>query len=406
MRPSSRSTDYLRRCLADERGGIMALVAVSLIMILASTGLAVDLGRGYVERLRLGRAVDAGSLAGARTLRLGQSSAQSEALAVARANGVEDGVANVSTSVRFAVNGRGENTVTVTAQRTIPTTFMRVLGHRDMALAVSATAAVPPVDLVLVLDQSGSLRRTNSWRSLQTAARDFVTHFDDAIDQLGLVSFQVTAADRFVINHGFSGAIASEISSMPAVGDTNTGEGLRLALLQMQRPNIRATSGKIVVFFTDGRPTATRVAIGPPGNPADRVIAANTQSLGAIRGYFDNPDAIPLDALATPDGCAQWAVCFGWDENVVRSQSRQAGLVQADQLRAAGVVVYVIALGDPAATDPLLTPDLAYLRRIANEDGIENAGQPQGRMFFAPSRAELKQVFDLVAQDLMVRLAR
>jgi len=406
MRRRSDGSQLLRRYLEDERGGIMALVAVALIMVLASTGLAVDMGRGYVERLRLGRAVDAGSLAGARTLRLGQPSAQSEALAVARANGVADGVGAVSTSVKFAVNNRGENTVTVTAARTIPTTFMRVLGRTDMALAASATAAVAPLDMVLVLDQSGSLKMTNSWGSLQAAARQFVTHFDDSIDQLGLVSFQTSAADRFVINHNFSGAITAVINHMPSAGYTNTGEGLRLALRQMRQPNVRARSGKVVVFFTDGRPTATRAAIGPPGNPADRIIATPARSMSLVRGYFDNPDALPLDVAPVPDGCLMWAVCFGWDENIVRTQGQQAGLNMADQIRANGIMILVIALGDPSATDPLLTPDLAYLRRIANEDGIENARQPRGRMFFAPSPRELAQVFDLVAQDLMVRLAR
>ena len=68
---------YPGRVLRDEGGGIAALVAISTIMLLASTGLGVDMGRGYVERLRLGRAVDAGSLAGARSLRLGRATAQS-----------------------------------------------------------------------------------------------------------------------------------------------------------------------------------------------------------------------------------------------------------------------------------------------------------------------------------------
>jgi len=390
--------------LADEKGGILAFVAVSLVMMLASTGLAVDLGRGYVERLRLGRAVDAGALAGARTLRTGQSTAMGEAQAVAAVNGVIGGV-DVSTSIRFGVNARGENTVTMTASRTIPTTFMRVLGHQDMAIAASATAAVPPIDLVLTLDQSGSLARTGSWRSLQQAARAFVTYFNDSIDQLGLVSFQVAATDRVVIRHGFSGPITTAINAMNAAGDTNMGEGLRLALSQMQQPTVRTTSQKVVVFFTDGRPTALRAPVGPSGSPVDRVIATHSSSLGLVRGYFDNPDQIPLDAPATPDGCANQPTCFGWDEGIVRTQAQLAGLSTADQIRSRGIMIYVIALGDPTATDPLLTPDLAYLRRIANESGIENASQPEGRMFFAPSSAELGRVFDLVAQDLVVRLS-
>ncbi len=397
---------YLGRALRDERGGIAALVAVSLIMVLASTGLAVDLGRGYVERVRLGRAVDAGVLAGARSLRLGQPMARTEAAAVAKANGVSPGVGDIATSIQFGVNARGENTITMQAGRTIPTTFMRVLGHQDMTLGVTATAAVTPLDLVLVLDQSGSLGRTNSWRSLQSAARNFVGYFNDSIDQLGLVSFQVMGFDRFQISHSFKNTITSQINSMPPLGDTNMGEGLRLALQQMQRSNIRPSAGKVVVFFTDGRPTAVRAAIGPPGSPQDRIIATSSATTNVVRGYFDNPDAILPDVRPGPvDGCSDVPLCFGWDEPTVRIQSQLAGLAMADAIRAQGIVIYTIALGDPNQIDPLLTPDLDYLRSIANEGGLVSSSQPQGRMFFAPSPAELQGVFDLVAQDLMVRLS-
>jgi Mg-chelatase subunit ChlD len=404
MRFPTGQNGFARRCLQDESGGIIALVAVAMVMMLASTGLAVDLGRGYVERVRLGRAVDAGSLAAARALRLGQVAAQSQAVAVAKANGVQSG-ADVTTSIEFGINNRGENTVTMRASRTIPTIFMKVLGQDDLDLGVSATAAVPPIDLVLVLDQSGSLGATNSFGSLQNAARHFVGYFDDSIDQLGLVSFQVAAMERFAMAHGFTNPVQNAINSIQPAGDTNMGEGLRLALQQMQGSAVRQSSGKVVVFFTDGRPTALRAPVGPPGNMEDRVIAANTIITNTVRGYFDNPDAIPLNAQASPDGCADSPACFGWDEPTVRAQAQQAGLAMADALRNEGVVIYVVALGNPRHSNPMLTPDLHYLRQIANEGGAVNAGQPQGRTFFAPSTAQLQQMFDLVAQDLLVRLA-
>lgn len=48
---------------------------------------------------------------------------------------------------------------------------------------------------------------------------------------------------------------------------------------------------------------------------------------------------------------------------------------------------------------------MAYLREISNEGGVTAGGQPRGRAYFAPSAVELRQVFDQVAQDLVVRLA-
>jgi Mg-chelatase subunit ChlD len=377
-----------------------------MVVVLGMAGLAVDLGRGYLERYRLGRAVDAGVLAAGRSMRLGQNAARSEATSVARLNGVEEGNAGVKTSIAFSTNAYGENTVTMTASKPVPTIFMRILGQYEMDVAVAATAAVAPVDMVLVLDQSGSLRTQGAWNSLRQASRSFVQHFEDRIDQVGLVSFQVRAVNRFQMSHSFTGPVISAINGMSSAGDTNTGEGLRLAGEQFQSGPVRQRSAKVVVFFTDGRPTAFRGAIGAPGNQQDRVMAVKTFSSGLIRGYFDNPDSLPMDVLAMPDGCGEVAMCFSWQEAAVRATARQMGLEQAAQLRQRGITIYTIGLGNPAATHPLQQPDLAYLQQLANEGGAVDPNQPQGTAYFAPSAAQLQQVFDLVAQDLLVRLAR
>ncbi len=76
------------RAVVDDRGAVLLLVAGSLGFVLAMAGLALDSGRAYLYRSRLSRAVDAGVLAGARAIRLGDEAAVREALAVARANGV------------------------------------------------------------------------------------------------------------------------------------------------------------------------------------------------------------------------------------------------------------------------------------------------------------------------------
>ncbi len=46
-----------------------------------------------------------------------------------------------------------------------------------------------------------------------------------------------------------------------------------------------------------------------------------------------------------------------------------------------------------------------HIMFLANEGGVADPNQPQGRMFFAPTAADLDQVFDAVAKDLLVRLA-
>lgn len=405
-RPLHAVRARLTGCARDEGGAIVVLIAVSLVMVLAAAGLAIDLGRGYVEQIRLARAVDASALAAARAMRQGQALAQSQADAVQRSNGIRNGAGGVSTSIAFGTSANGETTVIVRASRPVPTTFMRILGHQSMDVGAAATAAVPPVDLVLVLDQSGSLGSAGAWDDLQDAARTFVAYFSDDIDQVGLVSFQVRVTDRFDLAHDFTAPIRQAISLMRSDGYTNTGEGLRLGEAQFASPTQRPQAAKVLVFFTDGRPTAFRGMLGPPGNPRDRVMVVSTTQTGRVAGYYDDPDRLPSDGLTTPDGCRNIPTCFGMNENAVRSQARQAGLQKAQDIRQAGVLIYAIGLGNPNYSDPLLIPDLDYLEQIANVRGRANPGEPQGKVFFAPSAVELQDVFDEVARDLIVRLAQ
>ena len=397
-----RALSRLTARIRDESGATIVLVTICMVAVLSGVALAVDPGRAVITKAHLSRAVDAAALAGAKSLRLGQSVALQRAAALAAANGVVDGQNGVSLSIGFGTNADGEQTVAVSASQTMPTTLMAILGPSSISVGTQAVAAVPPVDMVLVLDQSGSLGSMNAFDDLQNASKSFVANFDDNLDQVGLVSFNIRAADRFQIGQPFVSAIQSEIDGMNSVGYTNTGEGLRLAGIQMQSGVVRQRSAKVVVFFTDGRPTASRDVF----SGSDRIMAVPWATSANVAGYWDNPNSLPLDSSRGPDGCGGVPVCFGvWTEPLVRAKTLQDGIDQADALRAAGILVYTIALGNPAASDPLQTPDLGYLQLLANENGIANPSQPQGKSYFAPSAAELQAVFDQVASDLLARLS-
>ncbi|TFG65708.1 MAG: VWA domain-containing protein [Gemmatimonadales bacterium] len=385
----------------NERGAVLLLVAVSLTVLLGIGGLALDSARGYLVKARLARAVDAAVLAGARSLRLGQDVARERATNVALVNGAQMGISCSDITVSFGTNAEGEQTVQVTAQRTMPTTLMRVLDIDFMNIRSMAVAAVPPVDLVLVLDQSGSLGTANAFDDLQDAAKLFVDYFDDNIDQLGLVSFQLRATERFALAGGFNTPIKNGIDLLTSFSYTNVGDGLGLAYDQITGPSVRQRSAKVVVFFTDGRPTAFRGDV----NGQERMLSIPQTGTG-IAGYYNNPDQLPTNWSPGPDGCKNVNNCFGWTEPIARAHGRQLGLDQATQLRNAGVFVYSIGLGNPNFVDPLWQPDMDYLAEIANVDGVAAPGKPVGKSYFAPSANELRSVFQQVASDLLVRLAQ
>ena len=182
------------------------------------TGLALDVGRGYVLKAQLSRAADAAALAAARSLRSGKPEALKRAVAVAGANGVLNGVNGVDVSLAFGTNEFDEETVTVTASQIIPTLLMRLIGEDSLRVRSAAEAAIPPVDIVLVLDQSGSLDAANAWDDLQDAAKQFVRYFEDDIDQMGLVSFNLRAESHFGIRHTFTAQAEHVIDTTSALG--------------------------------------------------------------------------------------------------------------------------------------------------------------------------------------------
>jgi len=393
----------------DPRGAVLLIVAGSMLFMLGMAGLVLDSGRGYLARLHLTRAVDAAALTGARTLRAGEGEARSQATAVARANGVADGLDETTLGVDIATDAKGESTVEVTAAQSVPTIFMRLFGIDHINVRAAAVAAVPPVDIILVIDQSGSLGQVGAWDDLQAAAREFIAYFNDDIDQMGLVSFQTRAANRFMIDHGFRTPIESRINGMSSDGWTNYGEGLRLAYEQITSSNVRERSAKVVVFFTDGRPTAFRGTIGG----RDRIMAT-AQELPPMHlgGYYNNPDGLPIDGTVSANGCRNVQYCSTWTEQAAPQPAasdalnHDVGRQMANAIRSERVLLYTIGLGNTAYSDPAYQPNQAFLAELANVDGNTSSTQPAGKSYYAPSAAQLRAVFNQVAQDLLVRLAR
>jgi hypothetical protein len=136
-----------------------------------------------------------------------------------------------------------------------------------------------------------------------------------------------------------------------------------------------------------------------------------TSPLSTLGGYYNNPDALPSDAMPAASGCVNAAHCATWTEQSAPQVSaadaiaHQKGRDRANDIRAAGAFVYTIGLGDPNA-NAAYQPNTAFMQELANVDGVANPNQPQGKYYFAPDASQLGAVFDQLAQDLLVRLSQ
>jgi Flp pilus assembly protein TadG len=176
---------------ARDKGVALVYVGVFLVPILLCTGLAVDLGRGYLVRVALAKAVDAAALAAARNIAGDRSRALDVANNIFNAN-FPAGFLGVTAlenppRVTFSVAQDGSNIIEVSSNATIPTTFMRLAKFDNLTVAATATATRRLVDMSFVIDRSGSLGA--QFGQVKAAARQFVDYFDETSDRISLITF-------------------------------------------------------------------------------------------------------------------------------------------------------------------------------------------------------------------------
>lgn len=125
-----------------EAGQTLALVSFCMVTFLAAAGLAVDMGYMRYEKRLMQAAADSAALAAATDLNLGEGgSANTDAQAVATANGFQDGVNNVTVSFPNPGVNLG-NAFEVTIQQVLPTFFMKVVGINSSTVFASGVATI------------------------------------------------------------------------------------------------------------------------------------------------------------------------------------------------------------------------------------------------------------------------
>ncbi len=183
--PKPSKTDnmsgVLSRLLKNEEGNIIAMFAAAVLPMIGIVGGAVDMSRIYMTKARLQAACDAGALAGrkAMTATTLTTAAQNRANAMFDFNFVAADYEVTGSSRSYSANTQGA--VTGTARATLPTVLMKIFGKTETALSVTCGAdlQVPNIDIVMVLDVTGSMNDpiggVKKIDSLKSAVKSFYT---------------------------------------------------------------------------------------------------------------------------------------------------------------------------------------------------------------------------------------
>ena len=148
-----------------------------------------------------------------------------------------------------------------------------------LSLAAAPDITSNPVDIVLVLDRSGSMAGT-AIENLKLGADTFIDIIDEATDgsqdgnigggsRIAVVSFANEAVEDTQLITSVADLKAA-VDGLTAGGSTNHGDAFEKAAALLAGPS---TNGKVMVMFTDGRTTT-----GPDPSP----IAAAARAAGII----------------------------------------------------------------------------------------------------------------------------
>lgn len=272
-----------------EKGTSLFLGTISLVFLVPLIGLFIDVGILYSAKARLQAAVDGASLAAARSLNLGQTTAAQAT--TAKQNAVNWFYANfptgnwattntvmstASVTVQDDPNNPQLRDVSLTASTQVPTWFMRWFNVSSTTLNATGQASRRDVVAMLVLDRSGSMCSINGATpsppcgegdgtpcdAMITAAKNFTGSFAAGRDRIGLLTFSdgsyldSSPSTNFQTTLGYSNASGSGngvLDNIQCNGGTGTAQAVSLAyneLFKMALPGAL----NVVMLETDGLP--------------------------------------------------------------------------------------------------------------------------------------------------------
>jgi Flp pilus assembly protein TadG len=437
------------------------IVGLSCVVLVPVIGLGIDGASLYLIRARLSHAADAAALAGARSLNTGADVASQRASATAVAAkyfaanfpagywSTNNGAVSVAVAEDNQTRAR---TVTVAAGVDAPLYFMRMIDSSRPRIQVTAVGRRRDVNVMLVLDRSGSMIDGNAIAPMQDAAVLFVQSFAGGRDKLGLVTYGGTYYLAYPPSANFKSAspnVETLVRRIVGGGNTNTSQALSIAyqqLVSLGEPGAL----NVILLFTDGVPTAftgdfngatlssSTTCWDKSGSRVGFVADWNGgrdpgTTVGVLRNTASSLYDVSENNLASNSYGCQYTSNFNRMKydiarmptldiygNATTAGYRSVNLSRPDlpsQVSAAASnaadsaarrirndttykpVIYTIGLGGTSSNPP----DQTLLRRIANDSTspVYNENEPTGLFVWSPTTAQLQAAFLRIASEIL-----
>jgi Flp pilus assembly protein TadG len=241
-------------------------------------GLAIDASLMYGVKSKIQMATDGASLAAARALSIGLTTA---AQATSARNNATNWFNRNFPSGEFGSSGTTVaqpqvfddavnpliRHVVVSATTTAPSFFMRFWGYTGTVVNASSEATRRDSVIMMVLDRSGSMANSNSCTPMKDAAKLFTGMFAPQRDRIGMITFNMASnisqspTTNFQTVLGYTNSSQSPpsgtglIDGITCVGGTGTAEATILGYNELYKVGLPGALN-VLMLFTDGLPTA------------------------------------------------------------------------------------------------------------------------------------------------------
>lgn len=281
---------------------------VIAFLLLPLGGLAIDFGILYNVKARLQTACDAAAIGAGYLLHAStnlQDQSQLNAITTAAQTYFNANYpthffgSTVSTYTCNVTTGTSGKTITVNATATVPMLLLRILKISNSQVSAMAASNVKFINMMLVVDRSGSVLAEGASSTIQTALSTFVansstSYLVDGVDTVGMISFGGSWNLDYSPNTHFQTAgqsISTAISNIAfaSTNGTNTGEGLFQAWTQLYITN-QPSALNVIVLLTDGRPSAYTGSFTPSASSS---CSSKTAKLGVMQTYVNLGSGYP-----------------------------------------------------------------------------------------------------------------
>ena len=177
----------------DSKGAAALLFGITLIPVLLAIGSSVDYARALSAKQRLAQAIDAAGLAAASWPDLDAAQVEAKVNEFIDAN-FPSQIEGSPTSITAV---KTEDTLTITANGKVDTTFMKIAGFNHVPISAYTEISLKQkkIELVMALDNTGSMSWSGKLAGLKDAATTLVdvlkpdANPDDEEVKIGLVPF-------------------------------------------------------------------------------------------------------------------------------------------------------------------------------------------------------------------------